>query len=336
MTKKTTLSEIARNTGYSVSTISRVLSGNVDNRISEHAVSVIRAEAERCNYSYRPLAQILHKNRTKTIGVMLPSVTNPYFAEICGSIIQEASNRGYSSIVVITMESEDEQAECISTLLAKKVDGILAAPCGNDSVLFEKLNNTIPVVLVDRFFISRDIPYVTSNNFKGAFDATMLLINSGHKNIACIQGDMNSLPNRKRVEGFECAMKSAGLQDSAEIVGDRFSVQNGYLETKLLLNRPHRPTAIFALSYTIALGVMKAMRDSSLVVGKDVSVISYDDNLGLDYMMPPITRVSQPIEEMGRLAAKILIGRIEGVEDKTPQLELNTELVVRDSVCIIN
>lgn len=336
MAKKATLSTIARNTGYSVSTISRVLSGRSDSRISERAAAVIRAEAERCNYSARPLAQILHKNRTKTIGVILPSVTNPFFAEMCGSIIQETGSRGYSSIVVVTMENEEEQSECISTLLSKKVDGILAAPCGNDSQLFEKLGNTLPVVLVDRFFISRDIPYVTSNNYKGAYDATMMLINSGHKNIACIQGDISSLPNRKRLDGFENAMKSAGLLDRAVIVGDGFSVQNGYLETKLLLNRQNRPTAIFALSYTITLGVMKAVRDSGLAIGKDISVISFDDNISLDYMLPPITRVSQATEEMGRLAARILISRIEGGADKTPQLELNTELVVRDSVCNIN
>lgn len=336
MAKKTTLSTIAKNTGYSVSTISRVLSGRSDSRISERAAAVIRAEAEKCNYSVRPLAQILHKNRTKIIGVMLPSITNPFFAEMCGSIIQEASARGYSSIVVVTMENEEEQSECVSTLLAKKVDGILAAPCGNGSELFEKLNGSVPVVLVDRFFISRDIPYVTSNNFKGAFDATMMLINSGHRNIACIQGDISSLPNRKRLDGFESAMRAGGLLDCAVIVGDEFSEQNGYLETKLLLNRQNRPTAIFALSYTITLGVMRAVRDSGLTVGKDISVISFDDNISLDYMHPPITRVSQATEEMGKLAARILISRIEGNADKTPQLELNTELVVRDSVCNIN
>ena len=119
-------------------------------------------------------------------------------------------------------------------------------------------------------------------------------------------------------------------------MGDEFSEQNGYLETKLLLNRQNRPTAIFALSYTITLGVMRAVRDSGLKVGKDISVMSFDDNISLDYMHPPITRVSQATEEMGKLAARILISRIEGNADKTPQLELNTELVVRDSVCNIN
>lgn len=201
-----------------------------------------------------------------------------------------------------------------------------------DAELFEKLNDTLPVVLVDRFFISRDIPYVTSNNFKGAYDATMLLINNGHRDIACVQGDIDSLTNRRRVEGFESAMRSAGLGDNAIVVGDEFSTQSGYLETKLLLGRERRPTAILALSYTIMLGVMHATRDCSLVMGEDVSAISFDNNLSLDYMQPAITRVTQATDEMGKMAAKILIGRIEGTYDKTPQLELNTELVIRDSV----
>ena len=337
MTKKTTLSDISRNTGYSVSTISRVLNGRSDGRISERAVAVIKAEAERCNYSVRPLAQILHKSRTRTIGVVLPSVTNPFFAEMCSSIIHEAGARGYSSIVMVTLENEEEQSECISSLLSKKVDGILAAPCGNTVPLFEKLNGSLPVVLVDRFFLNRDIPYVTSNNFKGAYDATMMLINNGHRNIVCIQGDADSLPNRRRLDGFESAMKAAGCLDSARIVGDGFSVQNGYLETKLLLNLDDRPTAIFALSYTITLGVMKALRDSSLMIGKDISLVSFDDNMSLDYMYPPITRVSQATEEMGKLAARVLINEIEGNGGgRTPQLELSTELVIRDSVCNIN
>lgn len=337
MEKKPTLALIAERTGYSVSTVSRVLNSRDDNcRISAKVAEAIRVEAERCNYPTRSLAQILQKSRTRTIGVVLPSVVNPFFAEICEAILKEAIGRGYSSIVAVTMENADEQAACISTLMAKKVDGILAAPCGNDSELFENLNNTLPVVFVDRFFIGKDIPYVTSNNYKGAYDATMMLINSGHRNIACVQGDMRSLPNKRRVEGFRNAMKAADLLDNAVVVGDEFSTQSGYLEAKLLLSRENRPTAIFALSYTLALGVMQATRDSSLVVGKDVSVISFDDNISLDYMQPPLTRVNQVTEEMGKLATKILIGRIEGTYDKVPQLELNTELIVRDSVAAVS
>lgn len=331
--EKPTLIRIAENTGYSISTISRVLGGKSDNyRISDRAEAIIRAEAEKCGYPLKPLAQILRNGRTKTIGVVLPSVTNPFFAEMAGSVIAEASSRGYSSIVVVTMENEEEQASCISTLLSKKVDGILAAPCGEDGELFEKLNETVPVVLVDRFFVSKNIPYVTSSNFRGAFDATTILINSGHRDIVCIQGDRKSIPNQKRVEGYMSAMNSAGLSGSANVVGDGFSVQCGYLETKLLLSQATRPTAILALSYTIVLGVMKALRDSSLKLGQDISLISFDDNIGLDHMLPAITRISQPIEEMGKLATKILIERIEGNSDKTPQLELKTELIIRDSV----
>lgn len=337
MGTKTTLVRISENTGYSISTISRVLNGKTDNcRISEKAASLIRAEAERLEYPPRPLAQILRKGKSKTLGVVLPSVTNPFFAEMSGSIISEIRNRGYSAIVVVTMEREDEQEACISTLLSKKVDGILAAPCGNDALLFERLNNTVPVVLVDRFFVSRDIPFVTSNNFNGAYDATMLLINSGHRNIACIQGHSKSLPNRKRVDGYMAAMENSGLSASATVTGDEFSIQCGYLETKLLMSRKDRPTAIFALSYTIVLGVMKALRDCSLRIGEDISVISFDDNISLDFMLPAITRVRQPVEEMGKLATRILIGRIEGTTGKTPQLELNTELMIRGSIRNIN
>lgn len=330
---KATLTTISEKTGYSVSTVSRVLNGKSGTcRISAKAVEAIMTEARRCNYSPNSLAQSLRTNKTRIIGVILPSVTNPFFAEMSGSIISEVKNRGYTAIVAVSMENEAEQEACVAALLSKKVEGIIAAPCGSNPRLFEELCNVIPVVFVDRFYSDLNLPYVTSNNYLGSVNATVMLINNGHRNIACIQGSPASLPNKKRVEGYLKAMRQSGLEDNAVLVGDEFSVQCGYLETKLLLSRDVRPTAIFALSYTIALGVMKALQDSGLKIGEDISLVSFDDNVSLDYMVPAITRISQPVEEMGKLATKILIDRIENDTAKSPQLELTTKVIVRESV----
>lgn len=330
---KATLTTISEKTGYSVSTVSRVLNGKSGTcRISAKAVEAIMAEARRCNYSPNSLAQSLRTNKTRIIGVILPSVTNPFFAEMSGSIISEVKNRGYTAIVAVSMENEAEQESCVAALLSKKVEGIIAAPCGSNPRLFEELCNVIPVVFVDRFYSGLNLPYVTSNNYMGSVNATVMLINNGHRNIACIQGSPVSLPNKKRVEGYLKAMRQSGLEENAVLVGDEFSVQCGYLETKLLLSRDVRPTAIFALSYTIALGVMKALQDSGLKIGEDISLVSFDDNVSLDYMVPAITRISQPVEEMGKLATKILIDRIENDTAKSPQLELTTKVIVRESV----
>ncbi|MCI1639664.1 MAG: LacI family transcriptional regulator [Bacteroidales bacterium] len=334
---KETLSSISQRLGISTATISRVLSGNAKKyRISEKTAAIVTAEASRCHYIPSLAAQSLRTNKTKTIGLLMPKLSNPYFADISSAIISEANSKGYTAIIADTMENVEVQKDCISALLSRKVDGIIAAPCGNDSKIFKEINARIaPVVLIDRYFEDATISYVTSNNYKGAFDATSLLINNGHKNIVCIQGDEASLPNKKRVGGYLDALSTAGLQDNARILGNAFSIQNGYLETKLLLSSSsNRPSAIFALSYTILLGVIKAIKEASLVIPDDISIISFDDNISLDYMTPSISRVGQPTEEMGQLAAKMLFNKLNDndTNELVSHIELSTELLIRKSV----
>lgn len=331
---KETLSSISKRLGISTATVSRVLSGNATKyRISEGTIAIVKAEAARCHYIPSLAAQSLRTNKTKTIGLLMPKVANPFFADISSAIISEANSKGYTAIVADTMESVALQNACISTLVSRKVDGIIAAPCGHDSKLFEEINDRIaPVVLIDRYFENSSISYVTSNNYKGAFNATSLLISNGHKHIVCIQGDVDSLPNKQRVKGYLDALHKSGLQDNASIIGNAFSLQNGYLETKLLLSSNIRPTAIFPLCYTILLGAIKAIKEASLRIPEDISIISFDDNLSLDYMTPSITRVSQPTEEMGQLAAKMLLNKLEGQSELVSQIELTTEMIIRKSI----
>lgn len=331
---KTTLYDIAKKTGYSLTTISRVLNGKSEEyRISQEATDLIVAEARRCNYIIKSNAQILRQANSKTIGIMLPSVSNPFFAELAAVIVDEVKRRGYNAIVSVTNESEVDQESCLSSLMARDVEGVIAAPCGSNQNLFYSVNRDMaPVVLVDRFFIDSNISYISSNNMGGALDATRYLINKGHKRIVCIQGDQNLITNRKRVEGYRKAMTEAGLEDNISVVGDSFSVQNGYFETKMIVgNRSSLPDAIFALSYTTALGVMKALKESNLTAGKDISLISFDDNMSLDYMQPEITRVAQAVDEMGKFAVKVLFEQIENPQTVS-QIELNTKIIYGDSV----
>ena len=331
---KETLSTISERTGISITTISRVLSGKSDKyRISKATAAIIEEEARRCNYTPSVLAQSLRTNKANTIGLIIPTLSNPYFADIASSIITAVKARGYTAIVVDTMENEENQKSCLSALLSRKVDGIIAAPCGKNREMFEEINNSVvPVVLVDRYFEGSNIPYVTSNNFKGAVDATTYLLQEGHTNIACIQGDVDSIPTKRRVSGYIKALKDNGMEDNMLIVGDSYSIQNGYLEGKLLLNRTPRPTAIFATSYTILLGVLRAIHDSGLSIPEDISIIGFDDNVSLDYMLPPVTRISQPVDEMGRLAARLLFENISRKDRISSHVELTAEIIVKDSV----
>lgn len=317
-----------------MTTVSRVLSGQSEKyRISESTQRKVIEEAQRCHYSPNIIARNLRTNRTNTIGLLMPSVANPYFADLSSIIISQANMKGYTTIVTDSRENEERQKENIAMLVSRRVEGIIAAACGDNPSLLEEINKTtIPVILVDRPFKDSHLPHVTTNNYTGGFDATNHLIRNGHKRIACIQGVKTSVPNRKRVAGYMDALKRVGLEENAVVVGNEFSLQNGYLETKLLLNSKPAPTAIFTLSNTIGLGAIKAIREAGLRIPEDISLVVFDNNIYMDYLIPPITRVSQPVEEMAKLAVKLLFESIESDKRLSTQIELAPELIARDSV----
>ena len=193
----------------------------------------------------------------------------------------------------------------------------------------------LPVVLIDRYYDDTHLSFVTTNNHKGGLMATRHLIGMGHRRIACIQGTITSNPSKERVRGYRDAMIEEGYESDICIVGNEFSIQNGYLETKLLLESDNPPTAIFTLSNTITLGALKAIREASLKIPKDISLLSFDNYSYMDYMEPPITRISQPTEDMGKLATKILFDRIDSVPNNTSQLKLSPSLIAKESVSSI-
>ena len=323
---------MAERLGYSATTISRVLSGKAEKyRISPDTVNAVLREARRCNYSPSVAAQSLRTRRSNTIGLLLPSVANPYYADMASVIITELNSAGYTTIVVDTMESEQRLSESARSLISRQVDGILAVPCGEKGMDLEMLSAQIPVVLIDRYYEDTSLPYVTTNNYQGGLDATRHLLSRGHTRISCIQGVQSSMPNKERVRGYVKAMEDEGLAQDIDIIGNEFSVQNGYLETKLLMSRAQRPTAIFALSNTIMLGALKAIREAGLRIPEDVALISFDNNLYMDYMTPSITRISQPVEDMAKLAVKILLDKIKGASNCGSQLRLSPIMVAGES-----
>lgn len=334
---KETLTGLSEKTGFSITTISRVLSGKSEQyRICESTRKKILEAAEKYGYFPSVTAQNLRSNKAKTIGLMVPAVSNPYFSEIASVVISEARRYGYTTIVIDSAENTKSENLAIATLMSSHVDGLIAVPCGEDPALFEDINSKyIPVILIDRYFAESSLPYVTTNNYIGSRDAVGHLLGNGHRRIACIQGARASEPNRKRVAGYRTAMKKAGLEDSITVVGNEFSEQNGYIETKLLLNREDRPTAIFALSNTITLGAVRAIREAGLSIPEDISILAFDNNIYMDYMTPAISRISQPTEEMGKIGVKLLMDSLQtGVRCKT-QIELSPTLILRNSIKVL-
>ena len=330
---KETLISIAQRTGFSVSTVSRVLSGQAAKyRISEKTVALIAREAERCNYTPSLLAKGLRTSRTDTLGLLIPSIDNPYFAHIASIIVHEARAKGYKVILIDTSEDERNEREGVRSLLSRKVDGILIAPAGDDPAFLEATAHQTPVVCIDRHFAKTSLPYVVTDNLRGGREVTQHLIDRGHRRILCIQGVRHSIPSADRVRGYRQALEDNGLSAYARVTGDGFSIRNGYEQTLRALHVRQRPTAIFALSNTILLGALKAVREMKLRIPDDISLVSFDNYDYLDYLDPAVTRVGQPSDEIGAQAMEILLQRIAGETGGEEQRRLPPSLIVCRSV----
>lgn len=330
-----TLASIAERAQCSVSTVSRVLSGKAEKyRISEATVSRIRAEVEKSNYTPSLIAKGLRAGKTDTIGLLIPGVDDTFFSGIASCIIAEAKRHGYTAIVVDTQENERNEEDGLSTLMGRKVDGILAVPCGRETKAFERiLAADLPLVILDRYFEEDkgDWTFVTTDNYRGAVMAVEHLIEYGHRKIACIQGSPDATTCRQRVRGYADTMKKHGLEEHIRISGDAFSIENGYVETNLALSGKDAPTAFLTLSNRILLGVVKAVKESGRSIPEDLSLISFDDNLLFNYMTPRITCIAQPVQEISLMAVNLLMKKIAG-ERNVSRLFLPPDIIVRDSV----
>lgn len=284
------------------------------------------------NYIPNELARNLRTGYSKTIALVLPSLKNPFFAEMASVINIEARKYGYITLIGDSDDNISIERVEVMQLASRNIDEMIIVPCGKEwTHLIELKNKGLPLICVDRYFDGLDLSFVSSNNYDGSYAATKYLIELGHIFIACIQGVKHSMPNIQRVKGFKDAMADFGI-GSYMVTGDAFSEQNGYLETKLLLQQRQRPTAIFAFSNTIAMGCLKALKEEKIKIPDNISLITYDDNPYLNYIEPPLTCISQPIEDMCKIAIKILFSSILKDDESTKKILLKTKLKVKDSV----
>ena len=335
--KGSTLSDVSKRTGYSLTTISRVLNGRSEQfRISKESQIKIMEAVKEMNYRPNHAAQSLRKSATKTLGLLVPCIDNPFFARIASAVIKEAHKYGYTVILVDSNENFTDEQRGIETLLSRNVDGVIIAPTGDDPAHIKALEREKPVVLVDRYFKNCDIPFVASDNFTGAFEVTKLLIGSGHSKIMCIQGTPHSTTSQSRVEGYMNALDKSGLLHLAMVEGNDFTIQNGYVETKLLLNSNKEISAIFALSNTILLGALKALKEHRMKVPDDISIVSFDDNKYLDFLDPPITRIVQPLESICILAVKMMLDCLNNRPLPNKGILLQPSILHRESIMNIS
>ncbi len=326
-----TIKELAKLLDLSPTTVSRVLSGNAKKyRISESTEKLVKKTAKQYQYEPNQIARNLRLKETNTIGLVIPDISNLFFANLARIIEIELRKRGKLILLSDTHDSSDLENETLMFLFGRKVDGILIAPVGLTSEHLRRFTH-VPMVMIDRYFTKLPIPYVSTNNFEGAYVATQYLINKNHSKIACIQGLVNTISNKERVRGFQKAIDDNGISsEDIRICGTDFSIENGYNTTKKLLKQASSLTAIFTLGNQIAIGAMRAIKENGLKIPEDISIISFDDQAYFDLTCPPLTTIRQPIDLIGTEAVSVLFDLMDGKQAESKILP--AKLIERSSV----
>lgn len=331
--KRGLLTELSRLTGFSKTTVSRVLSGKADKyRVSGETESLILSIAKLLDDDGSAGAQRLRNNLGRTIGLAVPSISNPFFANLSAAIIAEAHKYDFSVSIFDTQETGTLELQALADMRQRQVDGIIIVPCSERTDALEAVSLKTPTLLVDRYFKRSRLPYIATNNYDGGYMAMKELIHAGHRSILCIEGPAVSVTTRERERGCKAAVRDMGEACAVYYRGNEFSIDNGYLQTRLATLLNPRPTAIFAMSNTILLGALQALRELRLSVPGDMSIISFDDFSFLDYLDPPVSRIAQPLKGIGRTAVKIMADCIEHGRVLNSQILMSPTLIRRGSV----
>lgn len=329
--KRTTLTDIAHETGFSINTVSRALNGKPD--VHQKTREIIAAAAAKLNYHPDRLARGLRQQATRVIGVVVSDVANPFFSALMKSIAKAARARDYRVLLQDSDESPMGEREAIDVLLSERIDGILICPVQAETTAIEMLaESRLPVVLVGRHFREFDMDYVAPNDAQGGRLAARHLLEYGHERIGMINAPLCISSARERYEGFAHIHAEAGIAvDESRIRTGVVNHLEGYREAKDLLGASPEITAIVAYSDFVAFGVARAIWEAGLRIPEDISLIGFDDTPLATCLPVPLSTVRSPIEEMGTRSVQVLCDKIEGTLDRPVHEQVSMELVARKS-----
>lgn len=334
-----TIKDIARELGISPSTVSRALKDHPD--ISPDTKKAVNELAEKLNYQPNIVALSLRQSKTNTIGVIIPEIVHFFFSTIISGIEDVAYSAGYNVIITQSNESEAREILDMKALFNSRVDGMLMS-VSRETTNFEHIESMlakgVPIVFFDRVYNTDQASKIIVDDFTGAKDATLHLIEQGCKRIAHIEGPPNLDISKQRLEGYKEALKENNIPFSKELVAicPSGSIEEGKKATEKLLSLKNPPDAIFATNDPAAMGAMQAIKEKGLKMPKDIALVGFSNWFFSALMDPPLSSVDQPGFEMGQEAAKLLIRQIEK-QDKDdleilPETKvLKTRLIVRES-----
>jgi LacI family transcriptional regulator len=270
---------------------------------------------------------------TKTIGLVVADISNPFFGQLARIIEDEAIKLGYTVIFGSSDEDEHKSGLVLNTFLNRQVDGYVIVPSeGTVKQISSLLRKKRPVVLVDRYFPELSCSHIVLNNFQATFDATSYLIGKGMKNIALVAYKTTLVHMKERIRGYSEAMNTNGLAYSNLLLEVKFEHSRVEAENSLkaFFNKNQNTEAIIFANNGLSLDGLYYMHKHCIKVPKDISFVGFDGGEVFDLYPTPLSYVKQPLEEMGREAVKVLMGLLNG-PNKITQIMLDSSLIIRES-----
>jgi LacI family transcriptional regulator len=330
-----TIKDIAVKANVAVSTVSRALNDKFDinPKTKERILKIIKDSG----YNPNNIARGLVMQKVFTIGLIIPDISNPFFAEVAVGVETRAKKLGYSVIFCNTNNDLIGEKAALTIMKGRMVDGLIVSLSNESKNEVESFRETnLPIVQIDRKITGVEYPGVFVDNIKSAYNATKYLIDLGHKKITHFAGDLQTQTGIDRLEGFKKAVKEACIreQDTMVIEG-KYSVDSGKESMRELLKLEYKPTALFAASDLQAAGALYVASRAEINVPEDLSIIGHDD-IDLSYLVNPnLTTMEQPKKQLGKLAVDLLLKTIGNKSSdriiNEKDIVLNTKLVIRES-----
>lgn len=339
--KTTTLKDIAKEAGFSITTVSKALSQNEHLDVSKKTKEKVQHIARKLHYTPNQLAINLKNSRTYTIGVILPTVVHCFFARVLNRIIEKAEKNGYLVIALQSNEKSSAEKKMVNLLLDKKVDGILIS-LSNETKDFTHLkkilSKKIPLVLFDKIEPSIDCSKVSVNDKQAAYEAVSFLISKGHKKIAHFRGDLNPKVSKDRFEGYKKALIDHGILYDPSLIyvsNTNSDYEDGYSFTQKLLAEHPDVDAIFTVTDLIAIGAINFLQKHSIKIPEDIAVFGFSNWTTSSMICPALSTVEQPSAMMGEVAVKILLEEIRMQKEQKAynirEIILPAKLIIRQS-----
>ncbi|MCP3724541.1 LacI family transcriptional regulator [Paraburkholderia sp. CNPSo 3272] len=325
-----TLREVAEAAGVSVGTASKVLSGSSD--VSAHRAQSVREAAQRLGYRRNSLAADLRRSRPKSIGFVLPDLTNAFFVDLARLLENEALKNGYRLILAHADEDPERELERIRFVLSRQIAGMIVIPCrGFGQATNEIRAAGVPLVMADRVDETFPEHTITIDSYRAAYEGTQHLLALGHRRIAFLANTLELVNSKARADGYADAMREADLSQEVDVVRCGMTAEEIHVTTLRALHRSRRPTALFAGGNVTTLGALRAMRDADLRIPEDLSLLSFDDAPWMSVLRPCLTTIRQPVEDIGHSIWQLMWALINDEQRDTVHLKLKAELQVRES-----